>query len=125
MEFKIDTKPTYTVITPVDSSMDANMTAALRQKWKVLAESGSGNAIIDLSCCTAADESAFVQLGELHEEVYGNNQSIVFTNLQPAVWTVVKQKEADLLLNIAPTMQEAVDIISMEILERELFDEES
>jgi len=125
MQFKIDTKPTFTVITPLNSNIDANMTAALRQKWKALTESGSGNAIIDLSCCTSADESAFAQLRELHEEVYGNNQSIVFTNLQPPVWKVVKHEEADILLNIAPTMQEAVDVVSMEILERELFDEES
>jgi anti-anti-sigma regulatory factor len=125
MEFKIDTKPTYTVIAPMDNSIDANMTEAVRQKWKELTESGRGNIIIDLSSCFAADEKALGALEQLHEEVYRNKESIVFTNLQPAVWTVVKQKEADLLLNIAPTMQEAVDVVSMEILERELFDEES
>jgi anti-anti-sigma regulatory factor len=125
MEFKIDTKPTYTVIAPMNSSIDANMTEAVRQKWKELTESGRGNIIIDLSSCSGADERAFRALEQLHEEVYSNRGSIVFTNLQPAVWTVVKEKEADLLLNIAPTMQEAVDVVSMEILERELFDEES
>ena len=125
MEFKIDTKPTYTVIAPETNILDANLTAAIRQKWKELTEKGSHNLIVDLHNCLAADENSTDTLVAFHEEVYNNNESLVFTNLKQDVINALKNKEADLIMNVAPTMKEAVDIVSMEILERELFDEGS
>lgn len=124
MEFKIDTKPTYTVITPVSNLLDANLTEAVRQKWLALTKTGSNNLIVDLHNCMFADETGISSLPVLHEAVYEASQSIVFTNLQNDVLNAVKDAEADLVVNIAPTMNEAVDIISMEILERDLFSEE-
>lgn len=125
MEFKIDTKPSYAVITPVSNTLDANLTAAIRQKWNELAENGQGNVIIDLNNCVETDETAADGLTGLHEEIYSANHSIVFTNPQPGIMAFFKSKELDLLINLAPTMNEAVDIVSMEMLERDLFNEES
>jgi hypothetical protein len=48
----------------------------------------------------------------------------VFTAAQDKVFQALKDKEIDLSLNIVPKMIEAIDIISMEILERDLFSEE-
>ena len=125
MEFKIDTKPAYTIITPLSNTLDASLTAALRQKWEELTQSGSTSLIIDLTNCTQADESAHDGLTQLHEEVYTAGQSIVFTNPAINVLKSIKEKELDLVVNVAPTMKEAIDIVSMEALERDLFDEES
>lgn len=124
MQFKIDTKPSYTLIVPDSEALSANMTALLRQKCLELTESGSQNFIIDLHKCTNADNASLLILTELHEECYSGKQSLVFTGIQNQVMTLLKQNESDNLLNIAPSMQEAIDIISMEILERDLFDEE-
>jgi hypothetical protein len=60
----------------------------------------------------------------LHEEVYTAEQSIVFTQPHAEVMRSIKEKELDLVVNIAPTMKEAIDIVSMENLERDLFNEE-
>ncbi len=123
MEFKIDTKPTYLVITPVTNHIDANLAGALRQKCTE--EIGEvHNYIIDLHNCLDADKSSFDALIALHETCYENGRSLVFTGLQEDVMTAIKEEEADLVLNIAPKMVEAIDIISMEILERDLFNEE-
>lgn len=125
MEFKIDTRPNCTVLTPVSNLLDANLTAAVRQKWTELTESGSPNIIVDLHNCTQAAESGIAGLTELHETIYGSQESLVFTQMQPEVMAAVKEQELDLIINVAPTLNEAIDIVSMEILERELFDEES
>lgn len=124
MEFKIDTRATYTHITPVYAHLDANMAAALSEKCTELSEAGSQNFLIDLSNCQDADKRAFHVLLELHEACYGNDRSLVFTGVQDNVMRVVKEEEIDLSLNIAPKEIEAIDIISMEILERDLFNEE-
>lgn len=124
MEFKIDTKPSYTQITPVANHLDANLTAALRQKCEELTGNGSPNIIIDIHNCLNADKDAFPGLITLHQHFYENNRSLVFTNVQDEVMSLLKQEELDMAINLAPTMAEAVDIISMEILERDLFNEE-
>lgn len=125
MEFKIDTKPSYTSITPLSNQLDANLAEALRQKWTELANSGSANLIIDLAGCRAADEMALDLLTAFHTDVYASDHSLVWTNVSGEVLALLKLRELDLTLNIAPTMAEAIDIISMEILERDLFGEES
>lgn len=123
MEFKIDTKPTYSVITPVNTAIDANMTAALSDKCQELAKRGSTNYIIDLQHCTEADNTSFDDLVQMHENCYNNSQSLVFTGVQGNVLKQLQDAELDTVLNIAPKMIEAIDIVSMEILERDLFDE--
>lgn len=124
MEFKIDTKPTYITITSDAKVLDANLAGAIDTKCRELSGNGSPNFIIDLSECREVDASALTTLLELHETCYTNEQSLVFAGLPVAIRKRLEDDEVALQLNIAPTFIEAVDIISMEILERDLFKEE-
>jgi anti-anti-sigma regulatory factor len=124
MDFKLDTKPTFTVITPVSAILDADVTDALRQKWNEFSEKGSCNFIVDLHHCLQTNEVSLEALIDLHEFIYNQQFSLVFFNVQPSVLETMKRKEIDMLLNVAPTLIEAIDIVSMEILERELLNEE-
>lgn len=124
MDFKIDTKTNYTTLTPVANILDANLTEAVRQKWTVLTESGSNNLIIDLSSCNTVSEDAIEALLQLHEDFYMNEQSLVFTHLQEAVMQSIKAIDEDRILNITPSFVEAEDIVNMEVLERDLLNEE-
>ncbi len=125
MEFKIDTRDTYVRIAATGSHLSVNMAAALEERASQLAESGSGNALIDLSACQTADAAAFEHLATWHENSYAEGRSLVFTGLTDAVREVASESQMDGAINIAPTEVEAIDIIAMEIIERELFDEES
>ena len=125
MEFKIDTKPTYSVVTPQSNLIDANLTEAIRQKWKELTGSGSPNLIIDLHMCQSADPETVHTLEALHQDIYDNRGSLVLTAVPESCLAVLKEKELDERLNLTRTLEEAVDIVSMEILERDLFDEAS
>ena len=123
MEFKIDTKASYTQISPVSAQLNANMAAALTQKCTELTNSDSQNFLIDLSNCQSAEADAFDELVALHDQCYADGQSLVFTNISAQVMNEFKEAGADEVLNIVPTEIEAIDIISMEILERDLFNE--
>jgi anti-anti-sigma regulatory factor len=125
MEFKIDTRDSYVRIAPIGEHLSVNMAAMIEEKAAQLAESSPGNALIDLSACQSADEAAFEALASWHESSYSEGRSLVFTGLQPAVMDAIKEAQLDGAINIAPTEIEGIDIISMEIIERELFDEES
>ncbi len=124
MKFKIDTKDTFTIIMPEEGQIDAKMTGALDVQCQEIRQSGSNNLIIDFHNCSEMDQSAVPGLLALHEESYGQDMSLVYTGIGKAGINILKQDETDLLINIAPTMKEAIDIVSMEILERDLFNEE-
>ena len=59
----------------------------------------------------------------MHERFYENGQSLVFTNLQADVKKTLQQVEDLHAINIAPTMIEAIDIVSMEKLERDFLND--
>lgn len=124
MEFKFDTKTTYTVITPLADVLDNNLTGKLSELTKADYDNDSHNFIIDLQQCTSADNTSLGELLAVHDDCYASQRSLVLTGVQPGVLQLLQNNDNAERLNIAPTMQEAVDIISMEILERDLLSEE-
>jgi anti-anti-sigma regulatory factor len=124
MEFKIDTKDTFTIIVPINEPISAKLTDAIEQKCGEMRQSGRKNYIVDFRECVDMDKTAVPGMIRLHENCYSNDESLVYTGISKSGINILKEDEADLLINIAPTMQEAIDIISMEILERDLFNEE-
>lgn len=125
MEFKIDTSENYARIAPLGTNLNANMAAAIEEHATQLAENGIPNFMIVLSACQTAENAAFESLAKWHEQCYSEGRSLVFTGLQEPVRRQLRQLELDDALNITPTEIEAIDIINMEILERDLFNEES
>ena len=125
MEFKIDTRETYVLITAPASPLDVNMAANLEERVGQLTYNGRNNFIIDLKACQSAEASAFEAMASWHEQMYSEGRSLVFSGLQDTVLEVAKKAQMEGAINIAPTEIEAIDIISMEIIERELFGEES
>ena len=124
MDFKIDTKDNFSVITPIDTPISAIMAENLSAKCTEMRQSGSGNLIIDLQHCPGADKEAVPVWVEMHEESYSNELSLVFTGVNSKMIAVLKEDEADLLINITPTMIEAIDIVSMDRLQWDLLREE-
>ena len=124
MEFKIDTKTSYTIVKPLTDRINAALTEAIRQKQAELGQSVSQNLIVDLSGCSIYDDTTLPALMVLHEDFYSNNHSLVFTGMAEDIAQQLQTDKEEQSINIAPTMAEAIDIISMDILERDLFNEE-
>jgi anti-anti-sigma regulatory factor len=124
MEFKIDTSFSYTLITPLTELLHANLTESIQQKQGQLGQSVSQNLIIDLSGCSDADKTALPALVTMHKEFCGNGRSLVFIGLRDNMIKKLQTEETETTLNIVPTLAEAIDIVNMEILERDLFNEE-
>lgn len=123
MDFKIDTKPNYTVITPDMGGLSVNLAEEMRQKVEDATETGSHNFVIDLQNISSMDMAAGNVLLDLHHAVYNTGGSLVFTMPEECVVQTLKKGQYHLSLNITPTLIEAIDIISMEVLERDLLGE--
>lgn len=124
MDFKIDTRDTFSVITPIADQITVNLAEELHTTIQKMRQSGSLNFIIDLQQCPSIEPDAIQLLIQIHEESYAMGKSLVYTGVKGKTLAAIKLQEADLVINIAPKMVEAIDIISMEILERDLFEEE-
>ena len=124
MEFKIETKDAYCLITPDANEINAKLTDRLSIECDKLRQNGSNCFIVDFQAAKTMSANAVPGLLSLHESIYSSEGSLVFTGLQPRALSQLKEDETDLLLNIAPKMIEAIDIISMEILERDIMGEE-
>ena len=120
MKVKIDTKEKFTVITPEDEILSANIAADLSQKAIPFIYSDIKNIVLNLNHVATIDDEAAEQLSKLQQLFYENNASFVICEVQ----SLIEQKldELNLLeyLNITPSESEAWDIVQMEEIEREL-----
>jgi len=123
MDFKFDTTKNYTIILPEFHTLNEDMAEKLRTELTNLQQKGVVNFIIDLNNIKNSEASGRSLLLELHAQVYNNEGSLVFTELQDNVLQLMKKDQLHLSLNIAPTSIEAKDIINMEVLERDLLNE--
>jgi anti-anti-sigma regulatory factor len=122
MEIIVEIKPGYTILTPQEGLLD-NQAQILTEKIKEQQQSGSKNFIISMKNCTDIDSTSAYALLELHHSIYEHTGSLAFCELNNVVLQKLKQEQLHLSLNLTPTFIEAVDIVNMEMLERELYND--
>ncbi|CAN5630998.1 hypothetical protein BH10BAC2_BH10BAC2_14040 [soil metagenome] len=120
MNFKIDTKGKFTVITPLQFQLSDNLTAELNQTAHNCLQTDIKNVVINMKEVVSLDEAAATNLMTLQQSFYENNISFVICEIQPAVSEKLEQMELLETMNITPTESEAWDIVQMEEIEREL-----
>lgn len=122
MNFKIDTKEKFRVITPLSAHLDANIAEALYEAATEGIGSENGNAIINMENLTTADRDGVNDLASLQQHFHAAKKSFVLCGVSPDVMTAIKNEDLEDGLNITPTLSEAYDIVQMEEMERELMD---
>jgi anti-anti-sigma factor len=124
MDFKIDTKEKFTVITPLNENLSDKLTEELFQIATERLKKDIRNVVVNLKNVFSLNESAATHLVKLEQTFYENNASFVICELQPAVETELDKDELLDLINITPTESEAWDIVQMEEIERELMSDD-
>lgn len=117
MTYKIDTKDKFDIITPQIPDFNYNMAEELITLCTQLQKSDK-SVIIDFINVTSTEARLAKELEELHAQYYNGNLSFVICNMKANIKPVFSDE-----LNVVPTLIEAIDIISMEGLERELLGE--
>jgi anti-anti-sigma factor len=122
MNVKIDTKEKFTVITPEQTGLAANMTAELNHLLLSYLQKDIPHIVLNLVNVKTIDETAGALLSDIQQQFYENNCSFVICNLQKEVGQLLDEKELLELMNVTPTESEAWDIVQMEEIEREFLD---
>ena len=124
MNVKIDTKEKFHVITPGETTLSENMTEELSQLLLSCLEKDIKNVVLSLKEVASIDSSVAEEIVRCQQLYYENQHSFVVCDLSPVVETFFEETALLDLLNYTPTESEAWDIVQMEEIERELFEDE-
>jgi len=120
MNFTIDKQEKYTSIKVHVEKLDTTVAPELKSELVMLNAQGTKNIIINLEetrYCDSSGLSALLVANRLCKNVNG---TFVLTSLQESVSKLVSISQLDTILNITPTLNEAVDFVFMAEVERDL-----
>ncbi len=124
MNFKIDTREKFTIITPVTDFFSDNLTAELIELANSYLQKRI-NLVLNFKNITSINEQCAEQIAALQKQFYEENLSFVLCALQKDVESLIEKLELDDVINITPSETEAWDIVQMEGIERELMNGEN
>lgn len=120
MKFSIDKTERYTIFKLDSTNLNSFIAPDLKSEFVLLSNEGVRNLILDLSSVEYVDSSglsAILTANRLWKD-YG---SFVLTGASnPAVKKLIEISRLETILVIVPTVEEAVDYIFMEDIEKEL-----
>jgi anti-anti-sigma factor len=123
MQVKIDTREKLHAITINETLFAANMTAELDKCLMPMLQNDVKNVILNLKDIQNIDNAAAEYLVKVQQFFYENDASFVICGLQPSIAKVLDENGLLELMNVTPTESEASDIVHMEEIEREMFNE--
>ncbi|HMG83005.1 MAG TPA: STAS domain-containing protein [Ferruginibacter sp.] len=123
MNVKIDTKEKFTVIKPQEPALSANMTEELGNLLVPYLQKDIPHIILKMTDVQSIDKESADKLANLQQLFYENDTSFVICELNDKVEELLEKEELFDIMNITPTESEAWDILQMEEIERELFNE--
>jgi anti-anti-sigma regulatory factor len=123
MNVKIDTKEKFSVITPEDSEITANMSDSLLNLLQSYQQKETPHVILNLSNVQQIVDEVLDLIVEQQQSFYQENFSFVICCLNANIIAKLEEKEYMDTMNITPSETEAWDIVQMEEIERELLND--
>ncbi len=120
MNVKIDTKEKFTVITPNEAEITANMTVELADMLLEYMKKSIPHIIFNMENVGMISVQTAEKIAATQQQFYENNYSFVICCLSTAVEKILEEADLIDVMNITPTESEAWDIVQMEEIEREL-----
>ena len=124
MQVKTNTKEKFHVITVTAPALTADMAAELSDLLLAYLQNDVKNLILNLKELQSLDEIAAERLVKLQQIFYEKNSSFVICELQKPVEDFLDNVNLLEVMNTTPTESEAMDIVQMEEIERDLLNEE-
>jgi anti-anti-sigma factor len=124
MNFEKKQEEQYTLISSKVEKLDTTNAPELKGEIVFLNKSGINNIIIDLTDTRYCDSSGLSAILVANRLCKSSGGSFVLCGLQESVTKLVQISQLHTVLVITPTLNEAIDYIYMEEVERGLNEEE-
>ncbi len=124
MKYKVDKQERYTVLSFDEENLNSVVAPDLKSKFVMTHNEGVKNLILDLNNVKYVDSSGLSAILTANR-LWANTGSFVLTGVEhESVKKLISISRLDTILVILPTLQESIDYVLMEDLERELNSEE-
>lgn len=120
MNVKTDTKEKFTVITPLENNISANMAEKLAEMLLSYLHRQPPHLVLNLENTVSLQPEAITRIAEIAGIFREKGVSFVTCCLREQPMASVEELELEEILNMTPTESEAWDIVQMEEIEREL-----
>lgn len=120
MNFEVKDNDKYTLITAKVDKLDSLNAPDLKSELVVLNKQGVRNLIINLEHTRYCDSSGLSAILVGNRLCKNSGGTFVVTGLQASVKKLISISQLETVLNITPTVSEAVDLVMMEEVERDL-----
>jgi anti-sigma B factor antagonist len=120
MKFAVDKHEKYILLKLNESKLNSLITPQLKSELILINTEGQRNIILDLSQVKFADSSGLSSLLVGHRLCKNAAGSFLLTGLNEAVARLITISQLDNVLSIVPSIEEAIDFVFMEEIEKEL-----
>ncbi len=120
MNFTIANKDKYTLVSTNVDKLDTTCAPELKSELVYLNKTNVRNIIIDMGKTRYCDSSGLSALLVANRLCKGVNGSLVICSLQEPVMKLVQISQLESVLSITPTVEEAVDLLYMEEIEKDV-----
>lgn len=120
MKYSIDKKEQYSILTLQEEKLDSPLSPALKSEFVTLNAEGIKNIIIDLSDVKYVDSSGLSAL-LVGNRIYNEDGGIfILSSLNDHVMKLIKISQLNNVLNILPSVEEAIDAVFLKEIESDL-----
>lgn len=120
MKFTVDKHEKYILIKLNESKLNSLISPQLKSELILTNTEGQRNVILDLSLVKYSDSSGLSSLLVGHRLCKNAEGSFIITGLNENISRLIAISQLETVLTIVPTVGEAVDLIFMEEIEKEL-----
>lgn len=120
MKFTVDKHEKYVLFKLNESKLNSLVTPQLKSELILMNTEGQRNIIMDLSQIKFADSSGLSSLLVGHRLCKNSSGTFILVGLNEAVSRLIAISQLDSVLAIVPTTDEAIDLIFMEEVEKQL-----
>lgn len=124
MKFTIDRKEQYSVFSLNEKNLNSIIAPDLKSEFIFLSNEGTKNLIFDLSDVEYIDSSGLSSILTAHRIWKDNGVFIITGANHPTVKKLIEISRLDTILTLIPTLQESVDYVIFNEIEKELSGEE-
>lgn len=123
MSFTREKTEHYTTLRVDSEKLDSTIAPELKSELLLINKDGVSNIILDLSKIRYCDSSGLSSVLVGNRLCKNDNGTLILAGLQPSVRKLITISQLDPVLQIVPTVSEAIDYLFMESIEKDLNDE--
>jgi len=120
MSFSKEKTEHYTIIRLQAERLDSLNAPELKAEFTLLGSDGVANVILDLEKVQYCDSSGLSSILVGNRLCKNSNGLLVITGAQPTVKKLITISQLDTVLNMVPTVSEAIDYLFMASIENDL-----